>query len=155
MALRQIVLEENDEAILRKKSRPVKAFDERLQSLIDDMLQTMYKHDGIGLAAVQVGILRRLFVIDLQDGSGPRVFINPKISQQSGKQVHTEGCLSLPGLWGEVERPEQILIEAVDRDNQPIRMEAEGMLAVCACHEYDHLEGILFRDKAIGKLVRA
>lgn len=153
MALRRIRTEEDD--ILRKVSRPVSQIDKRIKTLIEDMLETMYENNGIGLAAVQVGVLKRLFVMDLQDGKGPYILINPHIVAQSGSQISQEGCLSIPGWWGEVERPLRVEIEALDQDGRPIRLEAEGQLAVCACHEYDHLDGILFKDKAIGKLVRA
>ncbi|NLO36658.1 MAG: peptide deformylase [Clostridiaceae bacterium] len=152
MALRQIVTEEND--LLRKVSRPVDRVDTRIQTLIDDMLQTMKASNGIGLAAVQVGVLRRLFVMDIQDGNGPYVLINPKIVASDGSQVGQEGCLSVPGIWGDVERPAHVVMQALDRGGKPFTLEAEGLLAVCACHEYDHLDGILFRDKVIGSLVK-
>jgi peptide deformylase len=150
MALRQI-LKEGDET-LRKKSRDVIVFDERLQDLIDDMLQTMYASNGVGLAAPQVGVLRRLFVSDIRDGSEPHVVINPRIVSAEGSQVGAEGCLSIPGKWGDVERPMKVVIEALDREGKPFTLVAEGYLAVCASHEYDHLDGILFRDKVIGEL---
>ncbi|MCK9253599.1 MAG: peptide deformylase [Clostridiales bacterium] len=152
MALRQIVTEEND--LLRKVSRPVDRIDGRIQLLIDDMLQTMKANNGIGLAAVQVGILRRLFVMDIQDGHGPYVLINPKIVTCDGSQVGQEGCLSVPGTWGDVERPAHVVMEALDREGKPFTLDAEGLLAVCASHENDHLDGILFRDKVIGNLVK-
>ena len=150
MALRQI-LQDGDPA-LRKKSRPVTKFDDRLRMLIDDMLDTMYKNNGIGLAAPQVGVLRRLFVIDLQDEKGPYVMINPRFIKQEGTQVYSEACLSVPGFYGDVERPERLVVEAQDRDGKTYTMEAEELLAVCICHEYDHLDGILFKDKVKGAL---
>ena len=152
MALRRIVTDEDE--IMRKVSRPVKKIDDRLQTLIDDMLETMKANNGIGLAAVQVGILRRLFVMELQDDHGPYVLINPRIGEKVGKQVGQEGCLSIPGRWGDVERPAHVVMEALDRQGQPCRLEAEGLLAVCASHEYDHLDGVLFTDKVIGELIR-
>jgi len=150
MALRQI-LKDGDET-LRKKSREVTQFDDRLQDLIDDMFQTMYASNGVGLAAPQVGVLRRIFVADIKDGTPPFVAINPRITQAEGTQCGTEGCLSIPGKWGEVERPLKLVLEAVDRHGQPFSMPAEGFLAVCICHENDHLDGILFKDKVKGEL---
>ena len=146
MALRQI-LREGEEA-LRKTSRSVTVFDSRLQILIDDMFQTMYANNGIGLAAVQVGVLKRLFVMDLKDETGPIVAVNPRIIFTEGTQTYCEGCLSIPGQYGNVERPAHIILEAQNREGKPFTLEATGLLAVCICHEYDHLDGILFRDKA-------
>ena len=151
MAIRTIITEGDE--VLRKKARPVADIDARTQSLIDDMIDTLrHSGNGIGLAAPQVGILRRIFVIDLGDEDGLRVFINPEITETRGTQCGTEGCLSLPGLWGEVERPAELVCEALDRDGQPFRVEADGLLAVCIAHENDHLDGILFRDRANGPL---
>jgi peptide deformylase len=150
MALRQI-LKEGDET-LRKCSREVTRIDDRIQKLIDDMFQTMYANNGVGLAAPQVGVLRRIFVMDIKDEMGPLVIINPKITQAEGCQIGSEGCLSIPGLYGDVERPESLILEALDRDGQPITLEAEGYAAVCISHETDHLDGILFRDKVKGDL---
>ena len=152
MALRKIVTEEDD--VLRKVSRDVSRVDDRITQLIDDMLQTMYAGQGIGLAAVQVGVLRRLFVMDLHDDHGPHVLINPVIIEKEGKQVGQEGCLSVPGWWGDVERPARVVMQALDRTGKPFTLEANGLLAVCACHEYDHLDGILFKDKVVGELIR-
>lgn len=150
MALRQI-LKDGDET-LRKKSREVTTIDDRIKDLIDDMFQTMYASNGVGLAAPQVGILRRLFVADIKDEHGPFVAINPRILDAEGTQTGTEGCLSIPGKWGEVERPAKLVLEALDREGKPYRMEAADFLAVCICHEYDHLDGILFKDKVKGEL---
>jgi peptide deformylase len=150
MALRQILMD-GDET-LRKNSREITRFDERLQELIDDMLQTMYSNNGVGLAAPQVGILRRLFVADIKDGAAPRVAINPRIVETEGIQTGNEGCLSIPGKWGEVDRPAKLVFEALDRNGNPYRLEAEGFLAVCISHENDHLDGILFKDKVKGEL---
>lgn len=152
MALRKIVTEEDD--VLRKVSRDVGRVDDRVTLLIDDMLQTMVAGQGIGLAAVQVGVLRRLFVMDLHDDHGPYVLINPVILEKEGKQVGQEGCLSVPGWWGDVERPAWVVMQALDREGKPFTLQAEGLLAVCACHEYDHLDGILFKDKVVGELIR-
>lgn len=150
MALRQII-KDGDET-LRKTCREVTRFDERLQELIDDMFQTMYANNGVGLAAPQVGILRRLFVADTKDGHEPFVAINPRIVSSEGSQTGTEGCLSVPGKWGEVERPARLVLEALDRNGQPFTMDAADFLAVCICHENDHLDGVLFKDKVKGEL---
>lgn len=150
MALRQILKEGDD--TLRKISREITRIDSRIQELIDDMLQTMYANNGVGLAAPQVGVLRRLFVADVKDGSGPLVAINPRIVLTEGTQIGSEGCLSIPGRFGDVERPAKLVLEALDRNGNPYTLKAEGYLAVCICHENDHLDGILFRDKVKGEL---
>lgn len=142
MALRNIVTEK--EARLRKVSRPVEKFDERLWTLLDDMADTMYEADGVGIAGVQVGVLRRVFVVDI--GEGLTEFINPTITAQSGEQDGLEGCLSSPGEYGLVVRPEKVTIEAYDRHGKPFTLEAEGFMARAICHEYDHLDGHIFKD---------
>ena len=142
MALRNIVTEK--EARLRKVSRPVEKFDERLWTLLDDMADTMYDADGVGIAGVQVGVLRRVFVVDI--GEGLIEFINPTITAQSGEQDGMEGCLSSPGEYGLVVRPEKVTIEAFDRNGKPFTMDAEGFLARAICHENDHLDGRIFKD---------
>lgn len=142
MALRNIVTEK--EARLRKVSRPVEKFDERLWTLLDDMADTMYHADGVGIAGVQVGVLRRVFVVDI--GEGLIEFINPTITAQSGEQDGMEGCLSSPGEYGLVVRPEKVTIEAFDRNGKPFTMDAEGFLARAICHENDHLDGRIFKD---------
>ncbi len=151
MALRQIIKEGDD--VLRKRSREIEKINDRIDQLIDDMFDTMYENRGVGLAAPQVGVLRRLFVVDIQDGSDPIVAINPRISGTSGSQTGQEGCLSVPGMWGDVERPENLVLEAMDRDGNPFTLEAEGFLAVAISHEFDHLEGVLFIDKVKGELI--
>ena len=143
MALRNI-LKEGDER-LRKKSRPVTDFNERLWTLLDDMYETM-KDGGVGIAAPQVGVLRRAVVIDV--GEGKHELVNPVIVEQSGDQCGGEGCLSIPGQYGLVHRPAQLRLKAQDRYGQPFELEAEGYFAVAVCHEVDHLDGILFIDKA-------
>lgn len=155
MALRNLVFE-NDEMI-RKTSRPVDEITPRILQLLDDMYETMTFEDrGIGIAAVQVGVLRRIFVVDIGDENGKLEFINPEILERKGSQVFCEGCLSVPGKNADVERPEWIKIKALNRDGEEFVMEADGLLAVCICHEYDHLDGILFIDKAIdGKIITA
>ncbi len=140
MALRNIVTEK--EARLRKVSRPVEKFDERLWTLLDDMADTMYEADGVGIAGVQVGVLRRVFVVDI--GEGLTEFINPTITAQSGEQDGLEGCLSSPGEYGLVVRPEKVTIEAYDRHGKPFTLEAEGFMARAICHENDHLDGHIF-----------
>lgn len=137
---------------LRKISREVTKFDDRLQTLIDDMFETMYANNGIGLAAPQVGILRRIFVMDLHDGNDPVVAINPIITDTDGSQICQEGCLSIPGRYGDVERPASLVLKALDRNGQPFELKAEELTAVCISHETDHLDGILFRDKVKGEL---
>ena len=142
MALRNI-LKEGDER-LRKKSRPVTDFNERLWTLLDDMYETM-KDGGVGIAAPQVGVLRRAVVIDV--GEGKHELVNPVIIEQSGNQCGG-GCLSIPGQYGLVHRPAQLRLKAQDRYGKPFELEAEGYFAVAVCHEVDHLDGILFIDKA-------
>ena len=143
MALRNI-LKEGDER-LSKKSRPVTDFNERLWTLLDDMYETM-KDGGVGIAAPQVGVLRRAVVIDV--GEGKHELVNPVIVEQSGDQCGGEGCLSIPGQYGLVHRPAQLRLKAQDRYGKPFELEAEGYFAVAVCHEVDHLDGILFIDKA-------
>ena len=150
MALRKVLLD-GDET-LRKISREVTKFDDRLQTLIDDMFETMYANNGIGLAAPQVGILRRIFVMDLHDGNDPVVAINPIITDTDGSQICQEGCLSIPGRYGDVERPASLVLKALDCNGQPFELKAEELTAVCISHETDHLDGILFRDKVKGEL---
>ncbi|MBQ3512671.1 MAG: peptide deformylase [Lachnospiraceae bacterium] len=149
MAIRNIRIDGDD--ILRKKCRPVEAMTPKIQELIDDMLETMYEADGVGLAAPQVGILRRLVVIDV--GEGPLVLINPEIIEKSGEQTGMEGCLSLPGKAGEVTRPNHVVCKAFNEDMEEIIVEGEELLARAICHELDHLDGILYKDLAKKGLV--
>ena len=146
MALREIVTYGDD--ILRKKCRPVTAFDGKLHTLLDDMAETLVKAEGAGLAAPQVGILRRAVIIDVHDGSGVIELINPEIVETEGVQCGNEGCLSLPGEWHEVERPAKVTVKAQDRHGNEFTMTGEGLLARAFCHELDHLDGVLFIDKA-------
>lgn len=149
MALREIVTVE--EEVLRKISREVTQIDDRTRVLLDDMADTMYfENRGVGLAAVQVGVLKRIFVVDVGDGTGLHEFINPVIRDMKGSVMSTEGCLSVPGQSGEVERPEELTISALDRNGKPFALCASGFMAICICHEFDHLEGILFIDKVRG-----
>ena len=148
MALREIVID--GDPILRKISRPVEKFDSKLAALLDDMAETMYLDNrGIGIAAVQVGILRRIFVVDVGDENGKLEFINPEILEREGSTFYLEGCLSCPGKNGYVERPERIRVRAQNRNGEWFELEADGLLAICICHEYDHLDGILFIDKVV------
>lgn len=146
MAIRKIVkLGEDD--VLRKRSRKVDKFDKRLAILLDDMADTMYEADGAGLAAPQVGILKRCVVIDV--GEGLIELVNPEILSAEGAQMCIEGCLSVPGRRGRVERPEKVLVHAQDRRGRHIELEGEGFLANAICHELDHLDGIVYVDKMI------
>jgi len=132
---------------LRNKAQPVTVFDPALQALIDDMFQTMYDAPGIGLAATQVNVHKQLLVLDVsEDKSAPLVLINPKIAGQEGSQVYQEGCLSVPGIYADVERADRITVEALDRHGKPLNFAADGLLAVCIQHEMDHLIGKLFVD---------
>ena len=150
MALRQI-REERDE-FLRKKSREVEIDDitgEKIQSLIDDMLETMYNYKGVGLAAVQVGMLKRVIVIDVEDEKGPYVLINPQIIKTKGEKECDEGCLSFPNQFGKVVRPTEVTVEFYDRNAKKEKIKAKDLLAQAICHECDHLEGVLFVDKVL------
>ncbi len=148
MALREIVTVGDD--ILRKRSREVAVVDDRIRMLLDDMEDTMrLDNRGVGLAAVQVGVLKRIFICDVGDGTGLHTFINPEILEKKGTVLSEEGCLSVPGKSGTVERPEFVRIRALDRHGDTFEMKAEGYLAICICHEYDHLDGILFTDKLV------
>ena len=146
MALRKIV-EMGADDILRKHARRVDKFDKRLAVLLDDMADTMYEADGVGLAAPQVGILKRCVVIDV--GEGLIELVNPEILWAEGEVVDVEGCLSVPGRRCTVARPEKVRVHAQDRKGRHIEVEGEGLLAVCLCHELDHLDGVLYVDKMI------
>ena len=146
MAIRKIV-EMGTDDILRKRARRVDKFDRRLHQLLDDMADTMLEADGVGLAAPQVGILKRCCVIDV--GEGLIELVNPEIVSREGEVTVIEGCLSVPDRAGKVVRPEKVKVKAQNRDGAPIEVEGEGLLAVCLCHELDHLDGILYVDKMI------
>lgn len=147
MAVR-IVREEGDE-ILRKKSREVEVVDDRIRELLNDMVDTMHRYNGVGLSAVQVGILKRLVVIDLYDDKGPIKLVNPVIIKTKGEQEVEEGCLSFPNQYAKMIRPAEVVAEALDENGKKIKIKAKGLLAQAICHELDHLEGILFVDNMI------
>lgn len=145
MAIRNIRLDGDD--VLRKVSRQVEKVDARILTLLKDMAETMYKAEGVGLAAPQVGILKRIVVIDA--GEGLLELVNPEIVEESGEQIEIEGCLSLPGIMGEVKRASKVKVIAMDAKGEKITIEGQGLLARALCHEIDHLNGILFKDKVI------
>ena len=150
MALREIRVMGDD--ILRKPCKEVTKMTDRTKELIGDMIETMYDSNGVGLAAPQVGILKRVVVIDVYDGNGPIILINPEIIETSGEQTGEEGCLSVPGKWGIVTRPNVVKVRALDMDMNEFEMEGEGLLARAFCHELDHLEGGLYVDHVEGEL---
>lgn len=140
------ILTEGEEA-LRKVCRPVDRVTDRIRTLLDDMYETMTSAEGVGLAGPQVGVLRRVVVVQVPDG--PRYdLINPKIVASEGSQTDQEGCLSIPDQCGIVERPMKVTVEALNRNGEPFSVTGEGLLARALCHELDHLEGILYTDKA-------
>ena len=146
MGLRDIVKE--GDRILTKKCRPVEKFDEKLASLLDDMAETLKVAEGVGLAAPQVGILRRVCIVDIGDEEGLIELVNPKIIAYSGKQSGAEGCLSCPNEYGVVERPMFVTVKAQDRHGEKFTVKGEGLKARAFCHEIDHLDGIIFKQKA-------
>lgn len=148
MALRNIVKE--GDPILGKKCRVIENFDEKLSILIDDMFETMYNANGVGLAGPQVGQLKRVVVIDV--GDGPMELVNPEITMTEGEQMETEGCLSVPGKYGTCKRPAKVQVKAQDRNGRWQVFTGEELKARCFCHEIDHLDGILFTSKVIGEL---
>ena len=145
MALRQVMIE--GEEILRKKCRPVDQVTDRIRQTMEDMLETMHNEQGVGIAAPQIGVMRRMFIAEPEPGE-TYFMINPEIYHMEGSQTCMEGCLSVPGYIGEVERPEKIKIRAMDLDGKIQDYEFEGFHAVVMCHENDHLDGILYVDKA-------
>lgn len=145
MALRNIRVDQDE--ILRKKSKKVDVITDRIKKLIGDMKETMYAANGVGLAAPQVGILKRLIVIDV--GDGPIVLMNPVIIEKKGEETDVEGCLSVPGKEGMVKRPHYVKVKGLNERGEDVTYQGEGLLARAFCHEIDHLDGILFIDKAI------
>ena len=151
MAIRAI--REFGDPVLEKTAKPVAEMTARYTELIEDMLETMYDAEGVGLAAPQVGVLRRIVVIDV--GEGPIVLVNPRIIEQDGEQEGMEGCLSVPGKIGQVTRPNHVIVEGLDADMNPVRVEGEELLARALCHELDHLEGVVYTSKVEGELYDA
>lgn len=147
MAIRKLRYE--GDKILKKKSREVEQIDDRMQELIDDMIETMHKYNGVGLAAVQVGILKRLLVIDLYDDTGVIVMINPIIIKEKGEQEVDEGCLSFPNKFAKVIRPKEVVAEYTNREGKRMKIKAKDLLAQAICHEVDHLNGEVFVDKIV------
>lgn len=148
MAIRRI-REEGDE-ILKKVSKPVEVVDEKIRQLVQDMFETMYKFNGVGLAAVQVGLLKRILVIHIDyEKEKPVILINPEIKKQKGSQTCDEGCLSFPNKYAKVERPEEIVVEGLDENGKKITVKGKGLLAQALSHEIDHLNGEVFIDKIL------
>ena len=147
MAIRNLRYEGDE--ILKKKSREVEIIDDKIQQLIDDMIETMHKYNGVGLAAVQVGILKRVVVIDTYEDDGPIALINPVILKTKGEREVEEGCLSFPNKFAKVIRPEEVVAEYTDRNGKRIKVKAKELLAQAICHELDHLDGEVFVDKMI------
>lgn len=141
------ILKIGDET-LRKVSRPVDAITPRIHTLLDDMLETMHEAEGVGLAAPQIGVLRRIVVIEIEEGK-PIELINPRIIAQAGVQEETEGCLSVPGRSGKTRRPMHVTVRALDRNGKEFDISGSGLLARAFCHELDHLDGKLYIDEAI------
>lgn len=147
MAIRE-VREDGDE-ILRKKSKEVEVVDDKIRTLVEDMIETMHKYNGVGLAAVQVGVLKKVIVIDTYEKNEQFVLINPEIIKQKGEQEVEEGCLSFPNKFGRIKRPSEVTVVALDENGNKFRLTAKGLLAQAICHEVDHLNGELFVDKII------
>lgn len=151
MALREIRVE--GDPILNKVCKPVDKLTDRQKVLIEDMLDTMYEANGVGLAAPQVGVLRRIVVIDVGDEHGPYILINPEIIEKDGEQTGSEGCLSVPGKAGTVTRPNHVIVKCLDENMQEQQYEGEGLLARAFCHELDHLDGHMYTELVEGELV--
>ncbi len=143
MAIR--IIRKEDDPVLRKKAKVVDKIDEKIHTLLDDMVDTMYDADGVGLAAPQIGILKRIIVIDI--GDELIELINPEMIEEKGKQTGAEGCLSIPGVTGDVTRPQVVTVKGLDRNGKDIVIEGKDLLARALCHELDHLNGVLFTDK--------
>ena len=145
MAIRNLRYE-NDE-ILKKRAREIEVIDDKIKELAADMMETMHKWDGLGLAGPQVGVLKRIIVIDLYEEGAQFVLINPVIIKQKGTQEVDEGCLSFPNKFGKVDRPKEVIVEALDLDGAKVRLQAKDLLAQALCHEIDHLNGVVFTEK--------
>lgn len=146
MAIRNVVT--RGDALLTKKSRAVETFDARLRTLIDDMIETLHKKEGVGIAAPQVGVLRRVVIVE-PDPETTMELVNPEILERSGAVEGMEGCLSVPDVWGIVVRPDHVVVRAQDRDGNVFQFSADGYAARIVCHEVDHLDGVLFTERAI------
>lgn len=147
MAIREI--REDGDEILRKKSKVIEEVNDKIRQILDDMVETMHKYNGVGLAAPQIGLLKRLVVIDLYDDKGPIKLVNPEIIKEKGEQEVEEGCLSFPNKYGKIIRPAQVTVKALDENGKEIKINAKGLLAQALSHEVDHLNGILFVDKVL------
>lgn len=144
MAIRKVRKE--GDSILRKISKPVEVIDDRMRQLALDMVETMYESDGVGLAAPQIGVLKRIIVVDVYDDTGVKILFNPEIIEAEGEQCDIEGCLSVPERTGYVKRPMKVRVRGFDLGGNPVEYEGEELLARAFCHEVDHLNGILFTD---------
>ncbi|MFQ5545691.1 MAG: peptide deformylase [Acidiferrobacterales bacterium] len=145
MAIRKIL--HYPDPRLRRKALPVDTVDDEIRTLIDDMAETMYQAPGIGLAAPQIDVSKRVLILDISEARNElRVFVNPELLTQEGEQTMEEGCLSVPGVYDEVTRAEKVTVRALGRDGKPFELEADGLLATCVQHEIDHLDGKLFVD---------
>lgn len=147
MAIREIRL--NGDEILRKTAREVEQVDDKIRELLQDMLETMHKYNGVGLAGPQVGILKRVIVIDLYDGNEPLLLVNPKIIKTKGEQKVEEGCLSFPNQYAVMIRPKEVTVEALNQDGKKVKIVAKDLLAQALSHEIDHLNGVLFVDNML------
>ncbi len=150
MAILKIVTEEDP--VLRKVSRPVETITPRISQLIEDMIETLHDSGGVGLAAPQVGVLRRIVIIEVEEGE-TLVLINPKITKTSGEQNELEGCLSIPGRWGYTVRPNHVTVEAMDEKGKIRTYTGSELLAKAFCHELDHLDGVLYIDRPDTKML--
>ncbi len=149
-----LTIREIGDSVLNKRAKEVKEITPRIRELIEDMLETMYESNGVGLAAPQVGVLKRIAVIDVSpDQDDPHVFINPRIVESSGEQTGYEGCLSVPGKCGQVTRPSYVKTVAFDENMNEFEIEGTDLFARCMCHEFDHLDGKLYVDLAEGGLI--
>ena len=147
MALRNVLTVDNENESLRKQSRVVEKIDDKILTIIEDMKETLYEKNGVGLAAPQIGILKRIIIVDI--GEGPIVLLNPVLVYQKGEITEVEGCLSVPGVWGTVTRPEKVIVRGMNPEGETVEIEGEGLLARAFCHEIDHLNGIIYTDKVI------
>lgn len=147
MAIREVRL--NGDEILRKTAREVEEVNDKIKELLQDMLETMHKYNGVGLAGPQVGVLKRVIVIDLYDGNEPLLLVNPKIIKEKGKQTVEEGCLSFPNQYAKIVRPKEVTVEALNENGQKVKIVAKDLLAQAISHEIDHLNGVLFVDSIL------